>query len=531
MTHTRFPLACVVVTLAALVGWVFMDTPYRLESIGLAADQEVLAHRDSAYSSITLVASPDESYLQLRFFDRVEGGVCLKPSWADLAAMGQTKPTLAHLIPATPPTFSPGQSMWPHPWTPDPGTLSNSAYVRLFPAGVLLNEPLMSAAHGDTQKVAPRIMVIGLGSGIGIATLAHHFPQAAITVVDIDQVVIDLIRTHYPMLNWLATQKCANGDARLRFIARDARQYIRFDAKREASYDLIILDAYTSGSTIPPHLMTREFFAECSEVLRDGGMTLANVIGNVVADTDGQSDKSLVLGGAIRSFRAAGLTHAWCFPILNSGDSTGLVDANRQRNNIIIASKSPLDPRAAAAGWDRLSRFVLVPELEIGKYTTAAYILVKRQPEQSMFSSAALSAKILDLADPNLRHSMRPRSMPADAVQQPVTALCEDHQIVTRAINAFNEYAKKENVRVPLGWDKNNDANAIQFRDTDWVIAERETFRTSVSTARDASKWSGVALTGDVEQGERPPVQEPTWLIPNAPLFTDQRPNADIYNH
>lgn len=530
MSSKSLLLAIGLTGLVALVGWSFMDRPYRLEGVGHPGDQVVLDHRDSAYSSITLVASPADNYLQLRFFDRVEGGVCLKPTWADLANLGRQNPALAHLVPAATPAAKPGGPMWPHAWTPDPGTLSNSAYVRMFPVGVLMNERLMAAAKGDLRSAAPRIMVVGLGSGIGLATLAYHFPQAAITVVDIDRVVIELVRDHYPLLDWLGTQKRADGEPRLRFVARDARQFIRFDAARETRpYDLVILDAYTSGSTIPPHLMTREFFSECSAILGDGGLVLANIIGNVASGADGRGDKSLVLGGAIRSFRAAGLEQAWCFPILNPGDSAGYVDANRQRNNIVIAGKSPLDPRGAAAGWERLSRFIPVPELPTGTYVTSSYLLVDAR--QSMFTSASLEAALVDRADPALRTQMGSRPLQPDAVQQPLVAMNSDRTTVERTVRAVRALADQERIALPEGWREIGSADAIQRRDTDWVLAARETVRTSVATARDATKWSGVALTGDVEQGERPAVKEPTWLIPDAPLFTDQRPNADIYNH
>lgn len=522
-------LACGLVATAALCGWSFMDRPYRLEAVGQPGDQEALAHRDSAYSSITWVASPAENYLQLRFFDRVEGGVCLKPTWADLIGLAKQHPTLAHLVPTTAPTAHPADIMWPHPWTPDPGTLSNSAYVRMFPAGVLLNERLMAAAQGEQRAAAPRVLVVGLGSGIGIAHFAHHFPQAAITVVDIDQAVIDLVRAHYPLLDWLATQKRADGELRLRFMARDARQYIRYDATREARYDLVVLDAYTSGSTIPPHLMTREFFAECAAILGDGGMTLANIIGNVATSADDRGDKSMVLGGAIRSFRAAGLDNVWCFPILNRNDSAGFVDSKRQRNNIVLASRAPLDPRGAAAGWERLARFVPVPELPTGIHTTASYTLVDTR--KGVFTSAAIDAALLDRCDPSLRTLITTRTLPTDAVQQPAVGMISDRAAVDRAVRALRAHLAKEGLRMPLGWNDPGSADALQRQDTDWVLATRETVRTSVATARDSAKWSGEALTGDVEQGERKAVKDPTWLIPDAPLFTDQRPNADIYNH
>ena len=61
-------------------------------------DQIAVAHRDSAYSHITWVASELENYAQLRFFDKVEGGVCLTPSWDSYAALAEKNPTLKHLV-------------------------------------------------------------------------------------------------------------------------------------------------------------------------------------------------------------------------------------------------------------------------------------------------------------------------------------------------------------------------------------------------------------------------------------------------
>ena len=91
------------------------------------------------------------------------------------------------------------------------GTLPNTRYVCLYPMGVLLNEPVMEKAGGDIRKAAPNILVIGLGSGVGPAVFAHHFPEASITVVDIDKVVNEMVVDHYPFIDWLTTQKTSDG--------------------------------------------------------------------------------------------------------------------------------------------------------------------------------------------------------------------------------------------------------------------------------------------------------------------------------
>ena len=207
----RLILAIALAAIAITCGTLFQYKPYHTYEI-MFGDQHPLNHRESAYSSITWMVSDDDNFQQLKFFDRVEGGICLRPTWDDLIALAQKDPTLRHLVPdpASRPKPMKGGSDWPHTWLPDPGTVTNSPYIRLFPIGVLLNNDVMTRAGGDLQKADPKILVIGLGSGIGIANLSHHFPNASITVVDIDQVVEDMVRDNYPLLAWLLTQKLAS---------------------------------------------------------------------------------------------------------------------------------------------------------------------------------------------------------------------------------------------------------------------------------------------------------------------------------
>ena len=61
----------------------------------------------------------------------------------------------------------------------------------------------MAEAGGDPRQAKVNILIIGLGSGVGAALLAHHYPEASIVALDIDQVVIDMVRDYYPLLAWL----------------------------------------------------------------------------------------------------------------------------------------------------------------------------------------------------------------------------------------------------------------------------------------------------------------------------------------
>jgi spermidine synthase len=531
----KLVIASIAVVAAAVCGYLFQDRPYRLRAVFQPCDQAALDHRDSPYSNITWVASPSDNFLQLRFFDRVEGGACLRPSWDDLIALAATKPSLTHLVPAgdAKPVLKPGP-MWPFSWTPNPGALSNSAYIRLFPASVLLNQRLMTAAGGDPHAAKPRILVVGLGSGIGIATLAYHFPNAAITVVDIDQVVVDMVRDHFPLLHWLAGQHLADGTPRLRFEVRDARQFIRYDGARDAAagrpYDVIVLDAYTSGSTIPPHLMTREFYAQCAAALEADGVVMANVIGCYAQDPGNPSNKHLVLGGAIRSFRAAGLSQVWNFPVMTFEDP-GHFDPTRQRNNIVIASRKALDPKGNAAGWQRLRDFSPYPELPAGAYVSSSYVLIDSPNKR--YVTAAVPAALVDQVDPGLRGRMTKARSSPEGTQYPLYwESTERGEIDKLARIVADLVAKGTLAEPPKGWDEAGSATTLRRYETDWVLAAQETYRVSISTARDGSMHSGEALVGDLPEGpQRDAVTRPNWMIADAPLFTDQKPNADIFNN
>lgn len=508
---------------AIAIGVAFQYKPYHTHSIGYGY-QYPLDHRDSAYSSITWMVSADDNFLQLKFFDRVEGGICLHPTWDDLITLADKDPTLRHLVPnkaERPQPGTPGFD-WPFSWKPDPGTVTNSSYIRLFPLGVLLNNDVMTRAKNDPQLADPKILVVGLGSGIGIANLAHHFPKASITVVDIDRVVEDMVREHYPLLAWLLTQKLPTGEPRLRFEVRDARQYIKYDAKREQRpYDMLVLDAYTSGSTIPPHLMTVEFFTKCADILTPDGIVFANVIGSY------SGDKRLVSGGAMRTFRAAGLTSLWNFPVVLPGEGPGNVNLKNSRNNIVVCSRKPLDPRGNHDGWERIKQFEPYPQLPKGSSMTASYILVS---QSKMYASAAIPADIIDAGAPTLKSRMSAQSMPANHLQYPLTWRSEDKAIFDMAFRAVDEALSKGQLKsMPFGWDQRGQIAMLERRETDWVLAARELFRTVVAVARDPS-FDGEALVGPLE-AERATIKTPTWLIKDAPLFTDQMPNADIFNN
>lgn len=498
-------LALAAAALAAGVAW--QDTHVRLDRRGRPSDQRVVAHDESPYTSMTWVASNAANYFQLRFFDRIEGGVALRPSWADVITLAADDARLAHLVPA--------DRARPEADRPDPGTVNSSAYFSLFPAGILLH------GKGDAARDKPwRVLMIGLGAGAGVAHLAHHFPEIAITVVDIDDKVIDLVRDNYPLLAWLASQRRTDGEPRLRFLGRDARQFVRGERRTGRRYDLIVLDAFTAGATIPPHLLTREFFAECGDILGDGGLVIANVIGSYGSVSPPRlGRKRLVVGGALRSLRASGLPHAWSVPVFSDLDHPANFQRTKERNFLLLAARHAIDPERGAHAWERIRAWTPYPELPSQRWLARTDALVDATGK---VLTTLVDATQMDAEVPRLARALRELWLPPELPRYFRRHATHDSGLVQGVARIGGLQPRG------LGWNS-SDAAAVVRTTTDAVLLPREVWRVSMSFAHRADLHDPDVLVGPVDGPQRP--DRATWAIPDAPLFTDQMPNADILNH
>ena len=109
---------------------------------------------------------------------------------------------------------------------------------------------------------ARRILLIGLGGGTAARQFSQYYPDAEVDVVDVDPLVVDVAKRYFAV---------QTGD-RLRIHIGDGRTFLK-QARR--SWDLIVIDAYSTnryGDTLPPHLVTREFFNDAAARLGDGGI-------------------------------------------------------------------------------------------------------------------------------------------------------------------------------------------------------------------------------------------------------------------
>jgi hypothetical protein len=114
---------------------------------------------------------------------------------------------------------------------------------------------------GQTNRVA----VLGLGAGV---ILRYAQPGSAWTVYEIDPAIARLAQDPAYFTHWVE----AAGSPVL--VLGDGRLRLRTAA--DASYDLIIADAFASDS-VPLHLLTREALSLYHRKLRDGGAIVFNI--------------------------------------------------------------------------------------------------------------------------------------------------------------------------------------------------------------------------------------------------------------
>lgn len=140
---------------------------------------------------------------------------------------------------------------------------SRSSYKHHNKKGFEYIEFIKNILFSSLQMKGKDILVIGAG---GFSLSYENDYDNHFTYVDIDGDIKTVAEQHF-------LQDKIKGH----FIAQDARVFLNKNKKR---YDVIITDAYTSESSIPASLFTREYFIQLKSALKENGMMIANVIAN-----------------------------------------------------------------------------------------------------------------------------------------------------------------------------------------------------------------------------------------------------------
>jgi spermidine synthase len=126
---------------------------------------------------------------------------------------------------------------------------------------MLTNVPILGHGH------VSRVLIIGGGDGGMLRHSLMHPGVEQVTMVEIDQAVVDMCKTHLPMLSQGAFE-----DLRTDLVIGDGRQFVAEAAKRpDRRFDVIIVD---STDPIGPGevLFTADFYADCRKCLTPGGI-------------------------------------------------------------------------------------------------------------------------------------------------------------------------------------------------------------------------------------------------------------------
>jgi spermidine synthase len=107
------------------------------------------------------------------------------------------------------------------------------------------------------------ILEIGFGGGRTASYLHRFLPNARITSVELDPVVVGLARKYFGVKE----------EPNFRVVSQDGRIFLSQSSER---YDVILIDAYR-GPFVPFHLTTKEFYLLVKSRLNDGGVVAENV--------------------------------------------------------------------------------------------------------------------------------------------------------------------------------------------------------------------------------------------------------------
>jgi predicted membrane-bound spermidine synthase len=109
-----------------------------------------------------------------------------------------------------------------------------------------------------------RVLVVGLGGGSQPIYFDRFVPNATIDTVELDPGVLDAAKKYFGLRE----------TNRFHLIESDGRVFLN---RHTEPYDLIIVDAFT-GSYIPFHLMTKEFYQLVRDRLAPHGVAAFNIL-------------------------------------------------------------------------------------------------------------------------------------------------------------------------------------------------------------------------------------------------------------
>jgi spermidine synthase len=156
-----------------------------------------------------------------------------------------------------------------------------------------------------------RVLMIGLGGGSTQRAYQHYYTNVMVDTVELDPAVVNVAKTYFHV-----TETPTH-----RIHLQDGRVFLR---RTTNVYDVILMDAYSTtryGSSIPPHLTTKEFFTLARNHLTTNGVMAYNIIGTV------KNWNADFVGGLFRTMKEV-FPQVYFFP------------ATESQNVVLVATRS-----------------------------------------------------------------------------------------------------------------------------------------------------------------------------------------------
>ncbi len=115
---------------------------------------------------------------------------------------------------------------------------------------------------------AKDVLILGGGASSILKAVLAELPNATIDAVEIEPSLFDLAKKYFRVAD----------TPRLHNHVEDGRRFLRDSAKK---YDVIFSDVASTLFSIPAHFATQEFFATAKGKLNEGGIFIANMIGDL----------------------------------------------------------------------------------------------------------------------------------------------------------------------------------------------------------------------------------------------------------
>ncbi|KAL3990520.1 Spermine/spermidine synthase family protein [Acanthocheilonema viteae] len=150
----------------------------------------------------------------------------------------------------------------------------NHTHINRQYVAVMLTVPfgVAALALSNYANLAANVLIVGLGGGCMNMFLINHFPKMAITVVELDQIIIDLTR------RWFGLEK---KNEKIQIVMMDGVKFVEKAVAKKIRFDVVLIDVCDDAGdvTCPLELFIHaNFITNLKKILEPTGVVVLNVL-------------------------------------------------------------------------------------------------------------------------------------------------------------------------------------------------------------------------------------------------------------